>query len=187
MNKKTPIMIYDIKVKKIETKEQFTEKSRKRQLKVFEEQKELIRKHIEKEKLSMKEHQSGIFYKYDVVNPEGYIAKAGDSIVFDYIAFYFGGSLSFDRTDDPKDPTKSNPIGFVLGERRVIPAWEITFSQLAKEGEQIYITSPAFLAFGEKGNQGVPVNAICEFLIRIKKIIKAEDLAKIRAQAKAKK
>jgi hypothetical protein len=40
------------------------------------------------------------------------------------------------------------------------------------------------LAFGEKGKQAIPANAICEFLIRIKKIYRAEDLEKMRKQKK---
>jgi FKBP-type peptidyl-prolyl cis-trans isomerase len=186
MKKKTPIMVYDIKVKKIETPEEFQAKSQKRQMKVFEEQKEIIRKHVEEKQLGLKEHPSGIFYKHDLENtsPDAYIAKPGDSIVFDYVSLYFGGSVVFDRTDDPKDPKKSNPVGVVLGQKRLIPAWEIAFTQIMKEYEQVYMTVPAALAFGEKGKQAIPANAICEFLIRIKKIYRAEDLEKMRKQKK---
>lgn len=181
-DKLTPILHYNIKVKKIETPEVYKERVRKRQAKTFEEQKELIRKHIDEKKLIMKEHPSGLFYKIDLENSDknAYMAQFGDSIVFNYVSLYFGGSLVFDRTDDPKDPKKNNPIGVVLGKKRLIPAWEITFTQIAKEYEQVYITAPGGLAFGEKGLQGIPANAICEFLIRIVKIYKKEDLEKMR-------
>ncbi|MEM6297856.1 MAG: FKBP-type peptidyl-prolyl cis-trans isomerase [Bacteroidota bacterium] len=121
-----------------------------------------------------KKHPSGIYYRQEagVANRDELpYFQPGDRISMHFTGRFLNG-LSFDRTDNPKEPEKSKPIEFTLGKVQIIPAWDITFREIMKPGDQLTILVPFKYSFGTKGNPKlkVPPYATTTFKIRAQKL-----------------
>jgi FKBP-type peptidyl-prolyl cis-trans isomerase len=115
--------------------------------------------------IATKKHPSGIYY-YIHAEGKGTPANVGDSIVFYYHGSYLNGN-AFDIQD-------KEPVGFVLGKKRVLPGWEMAFDDILTEGSQVSIYLPSHLAFGYKGKDLIPPFTPLKFQIGVKAIIRAK-------------
>ncbi|MGF1532901.1 MAG: FKBP-type peptidyl-prolyl cis-trans isomerase [Bernardetiaceae bacterium] len=162
---------YQIKVRKHYTESEYTQFRLAEEERVIE---EVLQRKKDELGLVYQQHPSGIYYRIEA-HVEGWEQlsppRVGDEVVLDHIGSFMNG-MSFDRTDDPKDPTKSNPIRFRLGELRVIPAWELALSELMVAGDQLDMIVPFRYAFGAAGNPNlrVPPFATLNFKLRLQEV-----------------
>jgi FKBP-type peptidyl-prolyl cis-trans isomerase FkpA len=112
-----------------------------------------------------KRHASGIYY-YTHAEGKGIPANVGDSIAFYYHGSYLNGN-AFDIQD-------KEPVGFVLGKKRVLPGWEIAFDEILTEGSQVSIFLPSQLAFGYRGKDLIPPFTPLRFQIGVKNIVRGK-------------
>jgi FKBP-type peptidyl-prolyl cis-trans isomerase FkpA len=112
-----------------------------------------------------KKHSSGLYYLIHIEG-KGEPANVGDSI-----AFYYHGSLLNGEAFDIQDKT---PVGFILGQKRMLPGWEIAFDEILTEGSQVSIYLPSHLAFGYKGKDLIPPFTPLKFQIGLKAIVRAK-------------
>ncbi|MCS7020171.1 MAG: FKBP-type peptidyl-prolyl cis-trans isomerase, partial [Bernardetiaceae bacterium] len=113
---------------------------------------------------------SGLYIQVDEPG-KGDLPAVGDSISFIY-AGHFLTQEFFDSSEKPQ--------GFVLGEKRLIPAWEIAFSKYLRKGALATIFTPSHLAFGHTGKDKIKPFTPLVFRFQVLDIIKAKDLPKYR-------
>lgn len=87
--------------------------------------------------------------------------KIGDKVTVHYKGELEDGSV-FDSSYD-----KGRPFTFTVGQRRVIPGWEIGIEGMKKEGKRRLVIPPE-LGYGESGVRGmIPANAVIIFEIEL--------------------
>lgn len=118
-----------------------------------------------------KKHPSGIYYRFQKEG-KGMPAQLGDSVSFTYQTWTIPFQQILDRSK--KDET----VGFVVGTRQVLPAWQIAFTQIATEGSKISIFSPSHFAFGNKDHQGIPPFTMMRFEIEVMDIVRKNEMKK---------
>jgi FKBP-type peptidyl-prolyl cis-trans isomerase FklB len=107
---------------------------------------------------------SGLQYKI-IKNGSGKTPKATDSVTVNY-----RGTL-IDGTEFDSSIKRGQPATFPVN--RVIPGWTEAL-QLMKEGSKWQLFIPSNLAYGERGQQGIPPNAVLIFDVELISINKSE-------------
>jgi FKBP-type peptidyl-prolyl cis-trans isomerase len=116
---------------------------------------------------------SGLYIQIDDPGV-GDLPMPGDSISFIYAGHYLNQQF-FDSMDKPQ--------GFILGVKRLIPAWEIAFSKYLRKGAKAMLFVPSHLAFGHRGKDNIKPFTPLVFRIGVEDVVKAKDLPKYRAKA----
>lgn len=122
--------------------------------------------------------ESGLQYKI-ITKGEGQIPQATDSVV----AHYSGKLL--DGTEFDSSYTRGQPATF--GVTNLIPGW-VEALQIMPVGSKWELTIPAELAYGERGNQGIPPNSTLKFELELIEIVgdKKEEAPVKEAEAEVK-
>lgn len=118
-----------------------------------------------------KKHPSGLYYRFQKEGT-GMPAQIGDSVSFTYQTWTIPFQQILDRSK--KDET----VGFVVGARQVLPAWQIAFTQIANEGSKISVFSPSRFAFGNKDHEGIPPFTMLRFEIEVVDIVRKSEMKK---------
>jgi FKBP-type peptidyl-prolyl cis-trans isomerase len=92
------------------------------------------------------------------INKQGINLIKGDSVKVNYVGRLLDGT-EFDRS-------KGEPFTLALGYGQVIPGWEDALLHM-KKGEKAIVYIPSTLAYGERGNRGIPPNSILVFEIEV--------------------
>ena len=107
---------------------------------------------------------------------------------FAYVT-YFGTLKSGKEFDSSlkNERSKGMPMGIVVGQNQVIPAWEQGIAELS-EGTQAILFCPYVLAYGDQGSPpAIPAKADLVFYVEIHKATEVndliEDMNKIEAEA----
>lgn len=109
--------------------------------------------------------ESGLQYRI-IKEGDGAIAKPGETVEVNYEGKLIDGTV-FDSSYGRGETFKFNTAG------GVIPAW-IEISQLLPMGTTVEIVAPYNLAYGERGNRGIPPFATLIFKIDLIDIVPAE-------------
>ena len=110
-----------------------------------------------KGKEGVKVTKSGIQYKV-LKEGAGIIPKATD-----VVKVHYRGTL-IDGTEFDSSYKRNQPAEFQLNQ--VIPGWTEGL-QLMKVGSKYQLTIPSNLAYGERGNQGIPGNSVLIFEVEL--------------------
>ncbi|KAL7281353.1 hypothetical protein ACG7TL_004662 [Trametes sanguinea] len=86
-------------------------------------------------------------------------AKAGDRVSMRYIGKLENGKI-FDQN------TKGKPFNFRLGKGEVIKGWDVGIVGMQPGGERL-LTIPAPMAYGKKGQPGIPANSTLIFEVKL--------------------
>ncbi len=119
-----------------------------------------------------KKHPSGLYYKI-TKEGKGLPAQVGDSVSFKFQTW----SIPYQQIIDQSK--KDETVGFVIGARQMLPAWQIAFTQLANEGSTILLFSPSHLAFGNKVYQTLAAFSMLRFEIQVVDIVRKEEREKL--------
>jgi len=132
-----------------------------------------IVKYMKTEKVfeGSKKHPSGLYYKF-VKEGKGIPAQVGDSVSFTFQTW----TIPYQQVID--ESKKGQTVGFVIGARQMLPAWEIAFTQLAAEGSKILLFSPSHLAFGNKEYQTLVAFSMLRFQIEVVDIVRKKEREK---------
>ncbi len=110
-----------------------------------------------KGKEGIKVTKSGLQYKV-LKEGAGIIPKATD-----VVKVHYRGTL-IDGTEFDSSYKRNQPAEFQLNQ--VIPGWTEGL-QLMKVGSKYQLTIPSNLAYGERGNQGIPGNSVLIFEVEL--------------------
>lgn len=110
--------------------------------------------------------ESGLQYRI-LTEGKGAYAKSGETVEVNYEGTLIDGTV-FDSSYGRGETFKFNTAG------GVIPAW-IEISQLLPMGTSVEIVAPYNLAYGERGNRGIPPFATLIFKIDLIDIVPAEN------------
>ncbi len=119
-----------------------------------------------------KKHQSGLYYKF-IKEGKGIPAQTGDSVSFKFQTW----TIPYQQIID--ESKKGETVGFVIGARQMLPAWQIAFTQLANEGSTILLFSPSHLAFGNKEYQSLMAFSMLRFKIEIVDIVRKNEMKEV--------
>jgi len=92
----------------------------------------------------------------------GPMAKKGNTLQMRYIGKLTNGK-EFDKN------TKGKPLSFHLGKGEVIKGWDEGLAGMQVGGER-KLTIPANLAYGKKGQNGIPPNSTLIFEVKLLEI-----------------
>lgn len=95
------------------------------------------------------------------VGGRGHAAQIGDRLLVHYEARVAESETVFASTR-----STGIPVAFVLGDKQVIPGWELALRG-ARPGSEHRLAVPASLAYAERGLGAVPPDAALEFDIRV--------------------
>lgn len=95
--------------------------------------------------------------------PNGEVAKAGRRVEVHYVGRLADGEVF----DSSRQRNATYP--FTMGTGAVIKGWEFGLSGM-KVGELRRLVIPPALAYGEKGNSGIPPNATLTFEVELLKV-----------------
>jgi len=148
----TSAKVDEIEKKNREMQEAFIEKAKNSE-------DSLLNKYLADNKITVKPTESGI---YIVVKEKGkgQKVKAGDNIEVKYKGMFTNGQV-FDSSERSPEP-----IIFAIGVQRVIPAWDEALVGL-NAGTKILLVSPSKMAYGPRGNQGIPPYAPLVFEVEV--------------------
>ena len=134
-----------------------------------------------KTKEGVKTTESGLQYKVTKEGTGAQVAK-GDLVTVEYEGRLTDGTV-FDSTKNHNNQPADMPV--VDG--AVIQGW-VEGLQLMKEGGEYTLYIPAKLAYGERGQGGIPANSVLVFDIKVNKVQKGEGdkLVKRAQEAQAK-
>jgi len=118
-----------------------------------------------------KKHPSGLYYRFKEEGT-GIPAQVGDSVSFKFQTW----SIPYQQIIDQSK--KGETVGFVIGSRQMLPAWQIAFTQLAKEGSKVSLFSPSHLAFGNKRYQTLAAFSMLRFEIEVVDIVRKSEMKK---------
>ncbi|WP_338812478.1 FKBP-type peptidyl-prolyl cis-trans isomerase [Bernardetia sp. Wsw4-3y2] len=118
-----------------------------------------------------KKHPLGLYYRFKEKGT-GMPAQLGDSVSFTYQTW----TIPFQQVLDQSK--KGETVGFVVGARQVLPAWQIAFTQIANEGSKLSLFSPSRFAFGNKDHQGIPPFTMLRFEIEVVDIVRKNEMKK---------
>ncbi|WP_338768031.1 FKBP-type peptidyl-prolyl cis-trans isomerase [Bernardetia sp. ABR2-2B] len=116
-----------------------------------------------------KKHPLGLYYRFKEKGT-GMPAQIGDSVSFTYQTW----TIPFQQVLDKSK--KGETVGFVVGERQVLPAWQIAFTQIANEGSKFSLFSPSRFAFGNKEHQGIPPFTMMRFEMEVVDIVRKDEM-----------
>lgn len=162
-------LTFTIKIRKMYTKA-FVEEERKKadlqnqqsmehavaQLKIDS---TIIADYLAKNKIKTQRTPQGVHLAFKKTNKQGINLIKGDSVQVNY-------SLRVLGDDKEIENSNGHPFTLALGYGQVIPGWEDALLQM-KKGETAVVYIPSSLAYGERGNRGIPPNAILVFEIQV--------------------
>lgn len=114
------------------------------------------------------ETKSGLKY-VDLKKGLGEQVDDGDYVTVHYVGWFASDGKQFDSSRDRKEP-----FSFTVGKGEVIRGWEEGVLGM-QPGAKRKLMVPWILAYGERGNQGVPPRADLVFeveLLRLRKVKK---------------
>ncbi|MEP7269366.1 MAG: FKBP-type peptidyl-prolyl cis-trans isomerase [Saprospiraceae bacterium] len=116
---------------------------------------DIIQEYITKNKVDATKHSSGLYYVIKTpgtgVNP-----TAQNTVTVHYKGYFTDGTVF--------DGTTGTPVSFILG--GLIPGWVIGIP-LIKKGGEIQLILPSSLAYGPRGQGGIPPNTVLIFDITL--------------------
>ncbi|WP_375562291.1 FKBP-type peptidyl-prolyl cis-trans isomerase [Bernardetia sp. OM2101] len=118
-----------------------------------------------------KKHPTGLYYKF-TKEGKGMPAQVGDSVSFKFQTW----SIPYQQIIDHSK--EGETVGFVIGSRAMLPAWQIAFTQLANEGSTILLFTPSHLAFGNKKYQTLAAFSMLRFEIEVVDIVRKNEMKK---------
>ncbi|HSZ73035.1 MAG TPA: FKBP-type peptidyl-prolyl cis-trans isomerase [Cytophagaceae bacterium] len=118
----------------------------------------IIVDYLAKNKIKTQRTPQGVHLDFKKVNKQGINLIKGDSVKVYYVGRLLDGT-EFDRSGD-------KPFTLALGYGQVIPGWEDALLQM-KKGEKAIVYIPSPLAYGERGNRGIPPNSVLVFEIEV--------------------
>lgn len=118
-----------------------------------------------------KRHPSGLYYRISKEG-KGLPAQVGDSVAFTFQTW----SIPYQQVIDKS--REGETVGFVIGSRAMLPAWQIAFTQLANEGSKISLFTPSHLAFGNKEYQTLAAFSMLRFEIEVVDIVRKNEMKK---------
>lgn len=113
-------------------------------------------------KQGVKTTASGLQYKVLKVGA-GAPPKATDVVKVHYHGTFMDGSV-FDSSIERKEPAQ-------FGVNQVIAGWTEAL-QMMRPGDKLQLVIPSNLAYGERGNRGIPPNAVLVFEVELLEIVK---------------
>lgn len=136
---------------------------------------QIIQNYLEDNNLEAERHPTDLFY---IIEEEGTgdTPNQGQEIVANYTGKFLDGRV-FDTSIESEareagiyNPNRNYaPFSFTLGAGRVISGWEIAFS-LFNEGTKATILLPSYMAYGFRGNSGIPPNTVLLFEVELVEI-----------------
>jgi FKBP-type peptidyl-prolyl cis-trans isomerase len=161
-------LTFNVKVEKVQTKEQMEEEMKKESEKQSAVEDVNIEKYITDNKLNPTKTPSGLMY---VISKEGSSEKAaaGDTVV----VHYTGKLLNGNKFDSSLDVGK--PIEFPIGKGMVIKGWDEALMLFGK-GTKATLIIPSALGYGpnEVGNGAIPAYSTLVFDVELVNIKKAK-------------
>ncbi len=192
--KSSKYVIYDLKVDKVIAKGKLTEEVFQRNISTYirdqaesvkKQEPAKIKKYIDDNKLNVAKTDSGLYYV--ITKPgTGPLAMPGDTAVANYTGKLLTTGKVFDSSIK-EDAVKAKlqfleqrqfqpfkfPVGMPRGMEQVIPGWNQGFLLLNKGAKATFII-PSAMAYGERGNQGIPPNSPLVFDVELVDIIHAK-------------
>lgn len=136
-------------------------------------QDEKIVKYMKEESLfeTSKKHPSGLYYRFSKEG-KGLPAQVGDSVAFTFQTWTLPNQQVIDESK------KGETVGFVIGSKQILVAWQIAFTQFATEGSKVSIFAPSHVAFGNKAYQSLAPFSILRFEIEVVDIVRKNERQK---------
>jgi FKBP-type peptidyl-prolyl cis-trans isomerase FkpA len=119
----------------------------------------IIADYLAKNKIKTQRTPQGVHLAFKKMNKQGINLIKGDSVQVNYVLRILGEEKEIENSN-------GTPFTLALGYGQVIPGWEEALLQM-KKGETAVVYIPSPLAYGERGNRGIPPNAILEFEIEV--------------------
>jgi FKBP-type peptidyl-prolyl cis-trans isomerase FkpA len=119
----------------------------------------LINKYLADNKMTIKPTASGLYVDVKTKG-KGAVVKKGDNIEVKYKGMLTDGHV-FDTSERSQEP-----VVFAIGVQQVIPAWDEAVVGTTVGSKMILVT-PSKLAYGPRGNQGIPPYAPLIFEIEV--------------------
>ncbi len=161
-------LTFNVKVEKVQTKEQMDEEMKKETEKQSAVENVNIEKYISDNKLNPTKTPTGLMY---VISKEGSSEKAvaGDTVV----VHYTGKLLNGNKFDSSLDVGK--PIEFPVGKGMVIKGWDEALMMFGK-GTKATLIIPSALGYGpnDVGNGAIPAYSTLVFDVELVNIKKAK-------------
>lgn len=107
-----------------------------------------ILEYVQKNHITVKPTEEGLYF---VTTKKGNGAQPQD---MQTVKVHYTGKL-LDGTVFDSSVERGEPFSFTLGQHSVIPGWEIALSKM-HVGEKATVLIPSKLAYGERGNYGIP-------------------------------
>ena len=160
------VLVFDVEVVDIKTAEQLKKDAEQKSAMIKLNDDKKLKDYFEKNNLHPVKTSSGLYYLI-TKQGTGDNAKAGDKVSMNYIGKFMDGRI-FDKNVD-SNFVGTSPLTFPLGEHRVIEGWDEGISYLNK-GSRATFFLPSSVAYGERGNQGIPPNTILVFDVELTNI-----------------
>ena len=109
--------------------------------------------------LAMTRLPTGIYYR-DIEEGTGVPASPGREVLMTYIAYLADGT-EVDRT-----APGARPLAFKVGEGQVIRGWDLGLRGMRTGGTRQLVV-PSRFAYGTRGAEKVPPNAVMVFIVRL--------------------
>lgn len=161
-----------VKVLNVQSEEEY----KKTQAADFEKQKgidaKIIESYVAKNGMTGKvqKTESGVYYV--VTQPgNGPTPNRGDLVQVHYTGKLLDGKVFDSSRTNPQ--AGGRPVQFPIGVGQVIPGWEEGVMKMHK-GEKATLIIPSVLAYGPRGNQGIPPNSVLLFDIELVDIQKGQ-------------
>ncbi len=167
--KKGESINFYVKVDSFITKKEISERKAKQDAEMMEKEKNepaLVDDYVKATGLKFSKTASGLYYNI-TKTANGPKASKGDTISALYTGKFFDGRV-FDSSDKP-----DMPFQFVLGAHEVIAGWDEIFAIL-HQGEKATIVVPSAIAYGTRGNQGIPPFTPLVFDVELIKVSKSK-------------
>ncbi|MFD2572566.1 FKBP-type peptidyl-prolyl cis-trans isomerase [Spirosoma soli] len=161
-----------VKVLNVQSKEEYE----KAQTAEFEKQKgvdaKVIESYVAKNGLAGKAQKTegGVYYVVTQAG-NGPTPNRGDVVSVHYTGKLLTGKVFDSSRMNPQAGGK--PVQFPIGVGQVIPGWEEGVMKMHK-GEKATLIIPSVLAYGPRGNQGIPPNSVLLFDIELLDIQKGQ-------------
>lgn len=144
---KGSFLTFDVKMEKIQTKEEVENEMKAQIEKGMKEEKQNMDEYLQKNNVKEKPTTSGLYYIPTVVG-KGSQADSGKTV-----SVHYTGKLLNGKVFDSSVESKREPIQFQLGAGRVIPGWDEGIRKM-KVGGKATLIIPSNLAYGQRGAPG---------------------------------
>ncbi len=138
------ILRFQLKIKKIVSKEEIEKEIELLSIKKETEENLLLEDYIKKNGITVKPSKTGL-YIIALKKGKGKKAQIGKKVTIHYTGSFIN-NMKFASTIE-----KDKPFEFVLGQEEVIPAWNEAVAKM-KVGDKIKIITPSKLAYGSQGS-----------------------------------